>query len=258
MGILYFIGLGIHDIRDVPVKALDVIRTAKYVYAEFYTSILGGSTSTEMERFLETPIIILPREDVEEGSRVLRSASSGDTVFLTAGDPMSATTHQSLRIDAMRMGINVKIIHSSSVFTAVPGLLGLPPYKFGRTTTLARPEKGFFPTSPYNVIQQNLELGLHTLILLDIKAHQDYFMSASEGLRLLLTMEEKEKKGILDPDHEVAVVARAGSPDPNIWVGSIHQGMNMDFGAPLHTIVIPGDCHFMEREMLDLLRSGSV
>ncbi len=255
MGILYFIGLGIHDIRDIPVKALDIIRSAQSVFAEFYTSILGGSAPSEMERFLGAEIIILPREDVEEGSRVLQSAFSGDTVFLTAGDPMSATTHQSLRIDALRKGIDVKIIHSSSVFTAVPGLLGLPPYKFGRTTTLARPEKGFFPTSPYDVILQNLELGLHTLVLRDITAHQDYFMSASEGLHLLLTMEEKVQKGILDPTREVAVVARAGSLDPFLWVGSIHQGMDMDFGAPLHSIVIPGDCHFMEREMLDLIRS---
>ena len=36
-----------------------------------------------------------------------------------------------------------------------PGLLGLQHYKFGRTTTLVRPEANWSPTSPFDAVAEN-------------------------------------------------------------------------------------------------------
>jgi len=255
MGTLTFVGLGLYDVRDISILGRETVLRADSIFAEFYTSNLQGSSQEDIRAFFGKEITVLSREDFENETAIMNAVREGDTVVLTAGDPMTATTHQSLRMTAIRNDIPVRIIHSSSVFTAVPGLLGLPVYKFGRTTTLVRPEKNYFPTSPYDVIRENLENGLHTLILLDIKQDEDYFMKASEGLGLLLELERREGKGIITSDMDVGVVGRAGSPDPLIWVGSVGDGVDQDFGHPLHSMVIPGKCHFMEEEIMDLFRN---
>lgn len=253
MGTLYFVGLGLFDVKDISVRGLETVRNADTVFAEFYTSIVGGSSREEMEDLFQKPILVLSREEVEGEQIILEAVEKGDTILLTGGDPLSATTHQSLRMEAMKRGLPVSIMHASSIFTAVPGLLGLPPYKFGRTTTLARPEKDYFPISPYDVIRENLRSGLHTMVLLDIKSDENYYMTANDGLELLMRMENEVGDGVITLERKVAVVGRAGSPDPFLWYGNMKTGMSMDFGAPLHTIVIPGACHFMEQEMLDML-----
>jgi len=254
MGTLFFVGLGLFDVRDLSLKGFEVISNAEKVFAEFYTSDLQGSSLKEIQQVIQREVRILSREEVEEEHILLEAAMQGDTVLLTGGDPLSATTHAALLLAAMRKGIPIRVIHSSSIFTAVPGLLGLHIYKFGRSTTIAKPEKDFFPTSPYDVIRNNLKLGLHTLVLLDIKQDEDYYMSGSEGLSLLMEMEKIVGNGCLTATTEVAVVARAGSENPLIWVGTLEQGTKKDFGLPLHSIVVPGDCHFMEREMLELFK----
>ena len=45
---------------------------------------------------------------------------------------MVATTHQELRTRAIKLGIETRVIHGSSVLSAVGGELGLHSYNFGR------------------------------------------------------------------------------------------------------------------------------
>jgi diphthine synthase len=163
---------------------------------------------------------------------------------------MIATTHVDLRLRAIERGIPTKIIHSSSIVTAVPGLLGLQNYKFGRTTTLAFPEKNYFPMSPYQIIRDNKKMGLHTLVLLDIKADEDRYMTANEGIELLVKMEKEFGANVLGEDSIVCVVARAGSLNPLVLCHTVDGLRKKDFGPPLHTLVIPGTLHFMEIESL--------
>ena len=39
--VLYMIGLGLGDERDITIKGYDAIKTCKYIYLEQYTAILG-------------------------------------------------------------------------------------------------------------------------------------------------------------------------------------------------------------------------
>jgi len=252
-GSLTLIGLGLYDEKDITLKSLEEIKKSERVFAEFYTAKLVGTNIKKIERIIGKKVIVLSRSETEDGSIILDSAKKESIAFLTCGDPMTATTHIDLRLRAEKLGIKTYIIHGSSIITAVPGLLGLQNYKFGRTTTLAYPEKNYFPTSPYDVILKNKKIGLHTLILLDIQSEKNKFMSANEGLKLLLKMEEKLKKNIIKNDSIICVVARAGSKDCKAVAGSIKKLLNVDFGPPLHTIVIPGELHFMEIEALQLL-----
>ena len=252
-GELVFIGLGLHDELDISIKGFEEIKSAEKIFAEFYTSTLSGASLKKLQKKLGKKIHVLSREQTEKGDVVIDNAKSKKTVFLTCGDPMVATTHVDLRLRAIKNKIKTKLVHSSSIVTAAPGILGLQNYKFGRTTTLPIPEKDYFPKSPYTVIKDNKKIGLHTLVLLDIQAEKNVYMTANQGLSLLLEMEKKFKESVFNEESIVCVVAQAGSTKPVVRADKISVLINEDFGQPLHTLVIPGSLHFMEIDALQTL-----
>lgn len=252
-GLLVFIGLGLYNEKDITLKGVEEIKKSDKVFAEFYTAKLAGTNIENIEKTIGKKITVLSREETENGEIILDHAEKQKTVFLTAGDPMTATTHVDLRMRAIKHGIKTKVVHGCSIITAVPGLLGLQSYKFGRTTTLVFPEKNYFPISPYDVIKKNKKLGLHTLVLLDIQTDKNRYMTANEGMKFLLEMEKKVGRHVLSDESVACVVARAGSEEPIVRAGLIKDLVKMDFGPPLHSIVIPGKLHFMEIEALMVL-----
>jgi diphthine synthase len=251
-GRLVFVGLGLYDDSDISLKGVQELKQCDEVYAEFYTTKLGHFDRESLEKTIGKEIKLLTREETEKGDTIINASLQNHVVFLTGGDPMIATTHVDLRLRAIKQGISTKIIHGSSIATAVPGLLGLQNYKFGRTTTLAFPENDYFPTSPYTVIYDNKKMGLHSLVLLDIQVEKNKYMTANQGFDLLMKMEEKHRKHLITEETVACVVARAGAPDEMILANTIHELQHRDFGVPLHTLVIPGNFHFMEIEALEL------
>jgi len=246
-----FIGLGLNDETDISLKGLIEIKKSDKVYAEFYTAKLFGTNIKNIENQFNKEIIILKREEVEKGDEIINDAKENHIVFLSCGDSMAATTHLDLRLRAINEGIKTNIIHGSSIFTAVPGLLGLQNYKFGRTTTIAYPEDDYFPISPYKIIKKNMEIGMHSLVLLDIQVDKNKFMSANEGIKIFEEFERKIGDGIFNDESLICVVARAGSSNPIIKADYLKKLKNEDFGLPLHTLVVPGTLHFLEIEALE-------
>ncbi|HIP91490.1 MAG TPA: diphthine synthase [Methanothermococcus okinawensis] len=247
---LILAGLGLYDERDMTLKTLEYARKADKVYAEFYTAALTGTTLDRIEGVIGREIIPLTREDVEyRGYKLVEESRDKLVVLLTVGDPMVATTHVDLVIEAKKRGVDVGVINAPSIYSAV-GITGLQIYKFGRTASIVFPEPNYFPETPYNVIRDNLKMGLHTLCLLDIQSDKNRFMSANEGLKILLELENRRKENVLNEDSKVVVLARAGSLKPKIVYGKIRDLIDYDFGPPLHSIIIPGKLHFMEEEAL--------
>ncbi len=254
---LHLVGLGLHDVRDITVKGLERVRSCQTVYAEFYTAMLAGSSHEALEAFLGVPVTVLDREGVEAGaSKIVAEAQNGEVALLTAGDPLTATTHTDLLVRCHAHKVPVRVVHAPSIYSAAPGLLGLQHYKFGRTTTLVRPEAGWNPTSPFDAVAENHEAGLHTLVLLDIKADEGYYMTAGEGLRLLLDLAARTGADWFTESTEVGAVARAGSDEPLIVTGSVKQLLECDMGPPLHTLVLPGRMQVVEQEAWELHQLG--
>lgn len=249
-GQLVFVGLGLDDERGITLRGLEEAKGADIVFAEFYTSALSEGSIERLEALLGKKITVLGREEVEDATAILSACKEKKVALLVAGDPMSATTHVDLRIRAHMAGVQTRVLHGPSVFTSVAGLLGLQHYKFGRTTTLPFPQEGYSPTSPYEVIQENTSRGLHTLVLLDIDAAGSRYMTANEGLHLLIDMERRVGKGLIMDDTLVGVVARAGSDDCVAAAGPVSKMLDREFGPPLHSLVVPGKLHFMEEEAL--------
>ena len=250
-GLITFIGLGLNDEKDISIKGLDEIKNCDKVYAEFYTAKLFGTSISKIEELIDTEIRILNREEVEKGDLIIDDARDKHIVFLSCGDSMTATTHLDLRLRAIDNGIRTNIIHGSSIITAVPGLIGLQNYKFGRTTTIVFPENDYFPISPYNIIKENKKMGLHSLVLLDIQVDKNKYMSANEGLDILEEIERRVNDEAFIGKSIICVVARAGSSNPILKADILKNLKKIDFGSPLHTIVVPGNLHFMELEALE-------
>lgn len=245
---LHLVGLGLNDPSSITVKGLEAARKADKVYAEFYTAILSGSKE-ELETFLGRPIEVLDRLGVEKGGpKLLEESRKRDIVLLVAGDPMAATTHSDLLVRFRQAKVPLRIVHAPSIFSAAPGLLGLQHYKFGRATTLVKPEKGWSPTSPFDAVAENHERRLHTLVLLDIKSDLGYFMTANEGIAQLLDLAGRTGNAWFTAASQVAVVARAGSDEPRVVTGTVGDLLKMDFGPPLHCLVVPGELQVVEQE----------
>ena len=247
---MVFIGLGLADDVGISLAGLQEIKSSDIVFAEEYTSALRDGSVQRLEERIGRKIQRLGRTEVEEGKLILDACAEKKVAFLVPGDPMTATTHVDLRLRAAKLGIHTAVTHGASVLTAVPGILGLQHYKFGRTTTIPFPQEGFAPTSPYHVISENLSRGLHSLVLLDIDAENSKYMTANEGIHLLIDMERREAKGIITPDTLVCVVARAGSAECLARAGAVSELVSESFGPTLHTLVVPGKLHFMEEEAL--------
>jgi diphthine synthase len=256
MGKLIFIGLGLYDAKDISLKGLEALKGSDSIFAEFYTAIMQGSTIQNLEEMLDKPIKTLTREQIEDGNEIITLAKHEQVAFICQGDPLTATTHIDLLLSAKKENIETNVIHGISITSSVPGLLGLQFYKFGRTTTLAYPEGDYYPESPYDVIVENLERGLHTLVLLDIHAKEKRYMSANEGIQILLEIDSKRENKIFDENMIICVVARAGAKDTQVFADQANKLLDLDFHGPLHTLVVPGKLHFKEAEALIALANA--
>lgn len=251
MGELIFIGLGLYDEKDISLKGKKAASEADKVYSEFYTSHLAGCTVKDVEEEIGKNINPLSREDIEEKGLPVEKAEEKTVAFLSAGDPMAATTHVDLRLRAEKRGIETKIINSSSIFSAAPSILGVQHYKFGRTVTLPYLDTvEEYPSSPYENIKDNKERGLHSLVLLDIDGEQKEFMDVKEGIKALLHLEERLNKEVITEETLLAGLARVGSEETEVKAGYPPEVMNHDFNSGLHSLVIFGDLHFMEIDSL--------
>ncbi|AKB19639.1 MULTISPECIES: diphthine synthase [unclassified Methanosarcina] len=256
---LTFIGLGLFDEYDISLKGLEAVQEADIVYAEFYTSCLMGTNPKKMEHLYEKKVHLLSREDVEQQPDWLNEAKDKNVVFLTGGDTMVSTTHVDLRLRAEKLGIETRLVHGASITSAVSGLTGLQNYRFGKSASIPYPYESrrgarIISETPYDTIKLNSELGLHTLVFLDIDKDKGY-MTVNLALALLLEVENKRREKVMD--RAVAVgIARAGSEKPVVKADYAENLKDFDFGKPLHILVIPGKLHFLEAEALVKLAAG--
>jgi diphthine synthase len=242
---LWFVGLGLWDLEDVSLRGRRVIDEADRVYLEGYTSVLMGADVNEMATAWGRDVRVLGRENVETSpDEILEAARNGTVAFCVPGDPMVSTTHIDLRLRAHVLGIRTGIVHGASIATAVAGLTGLQNYRFGRSCSLPFPHGAWRPTTPAEVVRRNLADGLHTLVYLDIQPGR--YMRIPEAVDLL----EEQAAGLGFSIERYIGVARAGSSAPVVAAGSSDELRAVEFGPPLHILVVPGPLHPMEEEYL--------
>ncbi|KAM5293498.1 diphthine methyl ester synthase [Glossophaga mutica] len=268
---LYLIGLGLGDAKDITVKGLEVVRRCSRVYLEAYTSVLTVGKEA-LEEFYGRELIVADREDVEQGAdQILKDADRSDVAFLVVGDPFGATTHSDLVLRAMKLGVPHRVIHNASIMNAV-GCCGLQLYRFGETVSIVFWTDTWRPESFFDKVKKNRQSGMHTLCLLDIKVKEQSlenlikgrkiyepprYMTVSQAARQLLEIVENQRARGEEPavteDTLCVGLARVGAEDQQIAAGTLRQMCAVDLGGPLHSLIITGgSLHPLETEMLSL------
>jgi len=204
----------------------------------------------------------------EPESLFIEPARKEDIAVLVVGDPFGATTHADLVLRAKQLGVEVQVIHNASIMNAAAAC-GLQLYLFGQTVSICFFDETWRPDSWYEKIAGNRKMGLHTLCLLDIKLKEQStenllrgrkiyepprFMTIRQCIEQLLEVEEKRQEGVYGPGTVCIGLARVGRDDQTIVSGTMAELLDVDFGGPLHSFVIPGALHPVEIEYVDFFR----
>jgi diphthine synthase len=101
--------------------------------------------------------------------------------------------------------------------------------------------------SPFEAIGRNRRAGAHTLVLLDLRPSEGRFLTAREALGRFEGAAGRSAD--VDDKAEFGVVARAGRTDADAWWGTRAALAGVEFGGPLHTLVVPApELHFAETD----------
>ncbi|KAK6852968.1 tetrapyrrole methylase [Apiospora arundinis] len=247
---LYLVGLGLSDETDITVKGLDIVKKASRVYLEAYTSILLVDQSV-LESYYGRSIIVADREMVEfdsnletENNELLHYAATEDVALLVVGDPFGATTHADLVLRARQLNIPVTTVPNASIMNGI-GACGLQLYNFGQTVSMVFFTDNWRPASFYDRVRENRQIGLHTLLLLDIKVKEQTienmmrgnkvfepprYMTVGQCARQMLEIEEEKAEGVYGPDSLAIGAARVGGRNETmVLLGRRAHELERDF-----------------------------
>ncbi|KAF5633220.1 diphthine synthase [Fusarium tjaetaba] len=269
---LYLVGLGLSDETDITVKGLEVVKKASRVYLEAYTSILLVEQSV-LESYYGRSITVADREMVESNSdEILRNAQNEDVAFLVVGDPFGATTHTDLVLRARELEIPVRTVPNASIMSGI-GACGLQLYNFGQTVSMVFFTETWKPASFYDRIKENRQIGLHTLVLVDIKVKEQSlenmargrlvyepprYMTVGQCAQQMLEIEDERNEGVYTKDSLAIGAARVGGKTEKFVAGTLEELCSTDeeLGPPLHSLVLLGRrTHELE---LDYVRQFAV
>ena len=122
------------------------------------------------------------------------------------------------------------------------------------------------PASFYDRVKENVQIGLHTLMLLDIKVKEQSlenmargrkiyepprFMTVAQCAQQMLEIEEEKQEGAYAEDSLAIGAARVGSSDQKMLCGTLKELAESDLGPPLHSLVLLGRrTHELERDFI--------
>ena len=164
---LLLVGMGPGRISSMTIEAKNAAKSADFRRYEAYTALWPADELAKLEEDIGD-IEMVMRPEVESPTELLDLAKSHLVALLIVGDPLQATTHVDIQLQALEAGINCIVFHGISITTLVTGAVGLSNYRFGRQTTITYPYGGWVATSPLEVIAVNFFQNQHTLALLDL------------------------------------------------------------------------------------------
>lgn len=197
---LLLVGMGPGSVGAMTLEAVEAATAATHRRYEAYTALWPDEELNLLEQTIG-PIQRVMRPEVEQPEELFALASTSLVALLVVGDPLQATTHVDLQLQAIEAGIECLVFHGISITTLVTGAIGLSNYRFGRQTTLTYPYGGWVATSPLETIILNRFTGLHTLALLDLDptglgTGDQRPMAPSDAVEAIVLMREKIEQGL--------------------------------------------------------------
>jgi len=242
--VFYLVGAGLRC-EHLHERAKEVIRNVGEVWADVYTSPFPGGLVNCIKRI---------RDDVKPATRDVLEGKflfGPSVAVVVPGDPMAATAHSALIVEAKERNYEIKILSNVSALQAARSKSGLSQYRFGRVVTLMFPQDDIdFSESVYNAIKDNDSLNLHTIVLLETGYGRD--MRANEAARLLLKYEDLRERKVL-------AMARLCWDDEEIVLTTLEKLSTLDLGGPPHLLLFPSPkLHPIEEEAMLSLASKAL
>lgn len=158
----------------------------------------------------------------------------------------------------------MNVIHNASIVNAM-GCCGLQVYRFGEIVSIPFFTETWRPYSFYDKIKPNLDRGLHTLALLDIKVKEPTleslargkpvylpprYMSTKQAAEQLIETAANQENPAFGPETKCMGLARIGTATQLIVSGPLKAfAEEIEMGEPLHSLVLCGEMHEIEEVM---------
>ena len=187
-------------------------------------------------------IIPLEREELESMAFIKNGKT--DSALIVSGDPFGSTTHMSIARECIDKNIDLKIYENASIISIIWGRTGLSAYRSGSVVSIPDFGNEYVPASPYDKILQNISMGLHTIVLVDLKNGKNIDSLRLREIIILM----RDRHGLEDIMKRVSFsIERAGWNDEAIHMDSLENILGRQLMSP-YCIVIPGKIDFNERE----------
>jgi diphthine synthase len=253
VGKLYIVGAGLSS-DLVTLRGIRILKGSDVVFMDSYTSIL---TNSDLESIIGKRIIKLRRADLEERFEdvLFKPVLQGlNVALIVPGNPLDATTHVSLVVEAYRRNIAFEVVPAPGIIPNALSMSGLMVYKIGKITTLTYPKNGSLSDYPYDVIKDNDLRNLHTVLLLEIDVENDVVMDIRDAVDILLKLEDMRMEGVISIDRKAVAVSGLGGPNQRICFNSLDKLKTLPEHSGPHTLVLTSPkLHFMEEEALKAL-----
>jgi len=249
---LVIAGLGISDRPSLPREVLDNIDMFTKIYLESYTSPLPYSPEDIAGLLGGRRPQPLRRRDLEDRVKdILYEARDDDILILTYGDPLIATTHKAIVIEARRAGVETRIYHNASSYTAAVGEAGLDIYRMGASGTIVR---GGLEINRRNIeiLISNMDRGLHTLYFLEYDAENRYMMPPREAIDILL-LHDRAADLLRRPEHIIIVLTSLGTRRQRIDAYRYPENIPSDKRDEPSILMVTAKPHFTEMEYIQYL-----
>ena len=249
---LFLVGTGLAK-KDISYNAIEICKNCE-LFADRYTADMGQEKLDFLAETIGRRISELTRSDLEEESRELvERARRSDIAILVGGDPLIATTHKILFIQARKLGVPVHIIHASSIVSAIIGESGLDFYRFGPICTISRWTDKYKPTSFYETIQRNMQSNSHSLVLLDYDSEGATSLDLKDAMSILEAAEAKHRQGIITPKTQIFVMHNISVEGQAKALTTVSEAERMSFNGGMTAIILPARLSEVEREIVDSL-----
>jgi len=244
-------GTGLSE-RDMSLGAIEICKGCE-VFAETYTSAFSEKKLGYLSNQIGKQITKLDRSDLEENAgKFLSRAKQNEIALLVGGDPLMATTHKILFIEALKIGVGVRVWHSSSIISAAMGESGLDFYRFGKMCTIPKFSAHYKPLSFYDTLRINHANNLHSLILLDYDPISLSTLSLEEAIENMEKAEVEYKGGIVNPDSDIVILKDLGAESELKLFLKINEAKELNLKGII-TLILPAKLAEIERETISAM-----
>ncbi len=254
MGKLYLIGVGLSP-DLITLRGIKAARSVSKLYLDVYTSAAPVNIVEELMKLIGRRIEPIGRGRLEDRSdELIGELEVGDVGILVVGDPLIATTHISLIIEASRKGYGFEVIPAPGIIPNAITLSGLMIYKMGKVATITFPKNNILSEYPYDVIKDNDARNLHTPLLLEFDAEKGIEMRINEAVEILLKIEERRREGVINTSRKAVAISALGTTMQRICCLKIGDLINYSYSIGPHTLIILSPkLHFIEEEALKVI-----